>query len=250
MAFTILNCKANDGITAATANVPFAIPANAMTGSIAIFCFNANSGTATLLTVPTDCILVRGPDASGSNNETWVYKKILPGTLGSASTDANTTITFVLSSTFRTVGVAAIISGEEDSFPIETTANLASAVTNTVITAASLTAARQNMLILEFLSGRTATTVNTAPTLSAALTHLDYASTNFAGAVNLSMECAYRTALTNVPGSYGGDTATYTNTNTNQETSTIAVVPVLNTLPNNYQYVKVGDGMSTGERVK
>lgn len=251
MAFSILSGKANDSQTVTNANVVFAMPANAPTGATAFFAFNSNSAAATLTVVPSGCDLVRGPDGtSNANNEMWTYKKTLPGTIGSNSTDAGTNITFTLSAALRCCGVVAIVSGQDSGLQYETTNSNSSAVTNTVITAASVTTARRGLLVLEFHSGRTATTINTAPTLSAALTHLDFASTAYAGAVNLSMECAYRTALTTNPGSYGGDTSTYTNTNTTQVTSVVAVVPFPAAALNNYEFADVGDGMSTTEKIR
>lgn len=238
----------NNGQSAASTTIVFTVPANAQTGDLSICCVDLNSAVATFSGVPAGYVLLRGLDVAAATFECALYYKFLPGVPGSTSTDAGGTATFT-SSSVKCIGIMVVLA-LPDGLPFDVNALATSGSTNTVITAPSVTTVHQNDFILEFFVGHTATVVNVAGTLSGALTSIGYSSTNFAAAANLSMQAAYITNAAAVPGSFGGQTATYVTTNPQQLSYTIGITPQLAGLPQNYQQMKVPDGMSTSEKIK
>lgn len=234
----------NNGQSATAATVAMTPHASAVAGDTAIASFDASSGSVTVTVTPAGWKLQSGPDKSSTVNEAWVYTKILqPADLGASAS-------WTISSSSRCCGIMDIFRGVDTYLLLDNLATANSAVSSTVLTAPNVVIARSNVFIYEVFSGRTATTINTSPTPSAAVTVTSFSSTGYVGAANLSMTGAYRTVTPTTGGTYGSDTMTYTNTNTNKVTYTMGLIPISAPNQNNYEFMKVGDGMSTSERIR
>lgn len=221
---------ANNGQTAASTSCNFTVPAGAMAGDLMVAAFSLNGAAQSINSVASGWTALSSLNAAGTTMRASVYYKIAPGGIGSTSTDAGNAANFGLSGSIKSCGVMAVLYGSNFSRIFDTNTVAGSATSGATLTAPAITTRWPETFILEFFMGHTTTTVNTAGTLSANITAINFASTNFAGAVNLSAEACYKTTTATPDGTFGSDTTTHTNSDNARVTYSIAILPELHTL--------------------
>lgn len=238
----------NNGQSANSATCVITIPASAMTGDFARVVVAANTNAQTN-SPPSGWFRQNGPTTSGTVLRVYCYWKFLAGTPGQISSEAGTTATFTWTASLITPGIMDVYYNVDQGTPYGTFTVTSSAVTNTVLTGGPFTVNANNLIDNVYI-GRTAATINTQPSVGASGTNEGFCSTNYAAAVNISLASAYTTAVTAARNTAaGGLSETYTNTNTNWHVyqGGLQGNP---TVPNNYQFVRGGDGLSFSERIR
>lgn len=241
---------ANNGQSVTSATVALTMPAGALTGDRAMVAINAATGTGAFTTIPAGWELLLPPVLSGTVDECWIFSRLCQGVQGATSTDAGVTFTWTFTVVQKCLGVLDLITGGDTTNPFNIQGSANSNTTNTVLTAPTITTKINNGFIYEVFSGRTATVANAAGTPSASITASAFASTNYAAAPQLSLQTAFRTTNQAAAGSVGGDTMTYTTTNTNQVTYTMNLVGYRGQMLNNYEFFRVPDGISMSEKIR
>jgi len=205
------SAQANNGITAATTNVPFTIPASptAKAGQLALAAIFVNNNLG-VSTVPAGWTLLFGPINQSTTASGFIYYKVL------TPADINTTATWVLNATQRPVGVMEAFDG------VDVTAFLQQVtlgdpqnnnnVASTSIVAPAVTTRLPNELVVDFWTDRVASST-TSSTLTVPGTHtaLGFSGTAFASAgIQTSIRAGYLTPVASsvAAKSYGTYTAT------------------------------------------
>ena len=205
------NAQANNGLTGGTTAVTFTIPATAQGGDYAIAEISHAIGSATMASAPTGWTLLPGAAVSISGLATWLYGRTLPGTAGSPSSLAGTTVTWTAGSSGRCLGEMSVYSGVDPSgLTLAATTETSAATATALPTQTAPAGAIVHVTWARRFPAPPAGDV-TPPTAYQQGVN-PRSATAFASGIQLATEHAYRTAGT--AGTYGGETATVSSAST------------------------------------
>ena len=185
-------------------------------GSISVV-VTARSLSTDDLRTPTDWSLLQGPQTSASNLTSKLFAKKL------VSGDPGSTVSFTSSSGgARTVMAYAIIQNADLLSEVVST-QAAASNTTTTITAPTVTTVEADCFIVTFFIARATITSPLAISPSGSQTEDAESNTNLGTSPNLAMSVNHANSNSGAPGSYGGFSATTSNTMTHAHSFTVAI---------------------------
>lgn len=190
-----------------TSSISGTLPSSARIGDVALLAVVQATGVNTF-TDPSGWTRLTGPDRLNTNISTALWAKKV------ASGDPGSTVTVNASGGSRFVGVVSVFSGAAGIGDIVIGEPQATATASTSVVSATVPTTVANTAIVSFWAVRSNTVTPPSVTVPGSHTADGQSNTANAAAPNFAIRASHRTSLAATPGSYGGATATISQSST------------------------------------